>query len=101
MTYKDKYNELLAASTATWNKFLEVDKELSSINGFGDSKLLPAYNTAYNDCRYAQANFDAFVNWLRGKNVNPDDEMPILNSDPARKVVLNGPDNGRSRIVEE
>ena len=75
MTYQEKYDELLKKADEAWRKLLEVDKEMTSINGFADIDLGPKYDSAYRDWQLATNNLNAFVSSLKGMDINPSKEM--------------------------
>lgn len=75
MTAKERFDQLQNAVTKSWKKLLEADKELSSIQGFGEIDSLPKYRIRYNNWQYAQSNFNSYLSWLTKNNIKPEDEI--------------------------
>ncbi len=77
MTYDEHYKELHHEYAEASEQFFKVDKEVSQVHGFGNMSEIPRYFAAKKRMDDAHVTYWEFLNGLRGRNINPNDEMGL------------------------
>ena len=77
MTYQQYYEQLYKEYAEASDEFLKLDKELSSTQGFGNLMTNQKYVLAHKRWQIATNNYWGFLSFVKGKNINPSDEISL------------------------
>lgn len=82
MTWQEKFSQLQKTFIEKAEVYIPLEKEISSVQGFGDMDEMSQYYRAKKEWQIAGNNYNDFLSRLRGKVIDPNAEF-----DPA--VLLN------------
>ena len=78
MTYLEYYEQVYKEYKEASAMFLQLDNELFKTNGFGNFMDLPNYSKAYKRWQTATNNYRGFLLLIKGKDVEPDDQISLI-----------------------
>ncbi len=76
MTYQEKYEQLHNEFAEKSGKYLNADRELSSVNGFFDGSLLNNFAIAKSEFEIAGNNYHLFLTFAKANNASSTDIFP-------------------------
>ncbi|OJW82084.1 MAG: hypothetical protein BGO69_15920 [Bacteroidetes bacterium 46-16] len=74
MTWQEKFTELQKAFIEKGNVYIPLEKEITSVKGFGDMDELSAYYKAKKEWQLAGNQYNDFLSRIHGKNIDPNGE---------------------------
>jgi hypothetical protein len=75
MTYQEKFEELRSKFAKASNKYMNADKALSEVSGFGDIGLMEDFANAKGEFEIAGNNYHEFLVFAKRNNAKPEDEF--------------------------